>query len=123
MNRHDQIEYKRLKINILKSARQSLICLPINYMCGICRSIDMVPGTGSRGREAKRDLTEYIRKALNKSPYLWKWVYFHTGGRKGFLRWHDRNDTDDAALRLTRLAWIDWMVQCLEEDIAKLKGT
>ncbi len=62
-------------------------------------------------------LRDFITKSLGSHPWLSSWISCQKG-MAGQLEQAQMDGTYREKLTTTRLAWIDWMITCLEEDIA-----
>lgn len=100
---------RKQKIEALTLARA--IVGKRSYKSGICYALRRVMDTNPRLKGACSYLIGYISRALGNSAYLEGWLY--------------RKVTDTylyspkarPKVNRTRLAWIDWMIACYEEDI------
>lgn len=100
------INNKQIKIDLLKSAKELVangtepwICCAIDYAAFVKRVCTPA-----------QQLRKYIHAALDEET-------FYTGWLK-----QNGHPYDAHSAKQGRLAWIDWMVACLEEDINELKG-
>lgn len=114
------IKEKEIKIALLKRAKHYVQC---GTARGICAAItgaeDWIDKDKYGGNTYKLgfSLVNYISNALGEHSYLESWVV----AQQGF---HIRDDKRmKARMKATRLAWIDWMISCLQEDVDKLRNT
>jgi hypothetical protein len=106
MAKKDSKEMLQNKIAALRKAR-SRIRGGIRHW--ICIALDDVGGQNPKLRNACTELIRYIAKALGRHSLLSDWV--HSRPHKFYVSWDD--------MQRNRLQWIDWMIACLEEDLAE----
>jgi len=78
---------------------------------GICSAIW---GCSDKTHNVREYLTKYISRVLKSNIYLEGWL-----NDKGIRIYYNLEDIKK--LKKTRLAWLDWMIACYDEDIAKLE--
>ena len=77
--------------------------------CTICGALALVGDSESELRVACFKLESYVRCALGSSVYLEKWC-----ARNGFPEY---STVTALSAKPARLRWIDWMIECLKEDL------
>lgn len=77
-----------------------------------------------RGFTARIALTGYIGRVLGRHSYYPRWLYEkQTGMRPGLSDYPAWMKNNREGVKQGRLAWIDWMIKCLQEDLkAKAKA-
>lgn len=113
------------KIAALKEAKR---VIQDNYACprrpnasgssGICRALGVYAvacSYESIKSKAVRELKSYISDALGIHSFLNGWVQRNS-------RLSSYPDSNNPKMVQTRLNWIDWMINCLEEDERNNKG-
>lgn len=113
----DYIQDRQLKIRLLKVASRRVkdgycICNALSCAIPMVRRLDT---NVLEIYEAVAELKKYIMKALGPSTYYHDWI----------MNYHRElwRATPTFNFRLGRLAWINWMIACYEEDIANYKET
>ncbi len=102
------------KIAALRTARELLKSSSDYYVNGICQHLPH--------NSAGLYMRKYITASLVPYPFISGWLRHHEGKavRASVVK-YDVKGALNAKLKETRLAWIDWMIACLEEDIANGK--
>lgn len=102
-------EYIKEKIEILKTVKKLIrtrkskgLCFAIKY-CNIPHSYDIAEAHDIA--EARRQLSNYIKEALNNHAWLEFWQYSNGFGYR-----------TDAQLVKDRIAWVDWIIRELEKQ-------
>lgn len=113
----DYIQDRKLKIRLLKVASRKVkdghcICDALSCAIPMVRRLD---ANALEIYEVVAELKQYIMKALGSSTYYAGWLMNH---HLDFWR-----ATPTFNFRLGRIAWINWMIACYEEDIANYKET
>lgn len=106
----DKIDNKKLKIEALKKAK-NIVEKP-SYNAGICSALWHY---NTCSYDIANQLTNYISRSLSGSNYLEGWL---TRNLPANAKVYDNRKK----VKATRLAWIDWMIACLQEDIDKLQA-
>lgn len=94
------------KIEILKLARYRIHKRENDFLCETLR---VVARNNRDLMFAYLNLVSYIGKELGRHEYLRNWVVHN----------QPKLDTNYSAMRIYRLKWVDWMIACLEEDLAE----
>lgn len=103
-----------VKIDLLKKARVLLAARPSKPAVGICWALDRAADADPAPNilKAADELANYISDAIEPYSYLPSWIRHRTGV---VIQWAGEEDLQ--RLLTTRLAWIDWMINCYEEDM------
>lgn len=119
-----RIDSKELKIKLLKSAKGFL---RDDYTSGICDALSnaVLYKNGHSYNDCKEwtacnELTSYISRALGVYSWYPKWV--REKHKDANLQYIFNYSKFNKQIKKSRKAWIDWMINCLQEDIDKLKG-
>lgn len=93
------------KVEILKEARRLIKTRAEDFVCVAIRMshVEAPP-------EDYHQLRKWIRSMLEGHYVLDDWVEENVPGATEVYLWKEK-------LRVTRLAWIDWMIQQLEEKL------
>jgi hypothetical protein len=113
MAKKDSIKMLEAKIAVLQQARKEFNTVRCSGICtAIHTSIDW--DSPIKFHNAGLSLLEYIKESLEYSLYLEDWLKKN----KPHINRSDKN------MKEYRLQWIDWMIACLQEDLAsKLSKT
>lgn len=107
------INNRKAKIQVLRAAYRHISIHPND---GICAALLYAVGEpelkGTVARSVGEELRLYVMRALEGAVYYDNWLK-----RNGY----HHNALSPHMRRQGRLAWINWMIQCYEEDIAKCK--
>ena len=101
------------KIDALKLARRLIASGDISHLC---TALDRIAHADDRLVTAVYELKRYINKMLDggSSSTLGEWQRQH-GIRP--MKWiPSESRASKLQYRRDRLAWIDWMIRCLQED-------
>ena len=115
------IKNKSLKIEALQHARKLIQNGDEEYICHALNEFayaSLLGGVVDRREDVVRNLKQYIRQVFNTeySYYcLEDWLAKEKICTKT-IAYKYRHKA-----RQTRLNWIDWMITCLSEDVAKLE--
>ncbi len=94
----------------LLEAREGILSEEHQFLC-------VAVGTGT---EEGSEICNYIQKLLGSCFTLDKWVGFSLGfTQKDYIKFLDLPERKDK-MRITRLAWIDWMLE--NEEMFKEKA-
>jgi hypothetical protein len=104
------------KLVMLRAARRELetsrgICAALN------RAGTMYPSAGHL--KAVKHLRRYVERSLQGYSFLESWLV-HKGHVDVYTDMWSK--AGRAKMLRTRQAWVDWMIACYEEDLAKQKG-
>lgn len=108
---------QKAKIDALQKVRARLVGMFEAYgqSSGICGRLESLYASGEISWTVCIQLKAYVQKALEGYVWLPLWAEAHGADI------NDAKPDKDARLHATRLAWIDWMIQCYEEDLAALQ--
>jgi hypothetical protein len=112
MAKKDSIKMLKAKIAVLQQAKKRFntggypgICSAITFSYDYC---------DSEQEKAAKELKNYISKQLQDYLYLNGWLRNN----------RPKVSTSEFSMKKHRLQWIDWMIACLQEDLAsKLSKT
>lgn len=120
----EKITDKQLKIKLLQSAKKYL---KESYTSGICGALNnaVLRKNGysydnSKEWTACRELKNYISRTLGKHGWYSSWV--RDNCEKANFQYNSSSTKFNKQVKKSRKAWVDWMINCLQEDIDKLKG-
>jgi hypothetical protein len=107
MAKKDSVKMLEVKIEVLKRARAMI---KTGYYGGICSALTFCYSFDEMAKFslAAYELRKYIGAKLGSSVYLESWLE----------RKKPNLDRSDSNMKKYRLQWIDWMIVCLQEDLA-----
>jgi hypothetical protein len=103
MSKNDTREQLEKKINLLKRAKKHVR----GGLTGICYGL--LSSYKRNDRDEAHALKNYIMRSLDGHTWLTGWL-----SANGF-------DTSEKYVIKARRDWIDWMIQCLQEDLATFR--
>lgn len=118
----DYIQYRKLKILLLARAKDRILAEGDVFICDALRSIcindplihNLSEYSSLDIHEAIGELRQYIRNAILPFAYYHEWLCLK---QNTFCFDHMRLQE----FKQGRIAWINWMIACYEEDIANYK--
>lgn len=105
------------KIKVLQLAR-AVVARP-KYKAGLCYALSLACSNQRQLWPAAAHMKKYVTRVLGPNMFLEGWLRRNAG-----VQVYHSYDTprNRRKMRATRLAWIDWMIQCYKEDLAKEGG-
>jgi len=98
----------KTKILLLEKAKKLIESGRSYYICWALSDVSHYHEFGAIGVAS---FCDYIGKALKGESRLEDWLYVY----------HPKFEQTASNIRKLRMKWIDWMIECLEEDLAKLE--
>ncbi len=111
-------ELRQTKIEMLKYAKRAIQQGRVDLICVAITSAfhsKVVKSSYSLKIRAENDLHRYIRKALCGELFYSSWAHAKFKDKYYKVPYEKRMKM----LKQGRINWINWMIQCLEEDEAK----
>lgn len=133
MARRDSVGLLKAKIALLKGT-VDILKKDISTAIPLCSTITTVQNKLTHESKslveknilfnARENLHNYIDKRLGRShAYYTSWAMDKLNLNTGDYYFHPRRDDFVKQGQLGRIAWANWMIQCLEEDLkAKQNG-
>jgi hypothetical protein len=119
----EKIKLLQTKIKMLQGARRRIRTGHTRFVCYAITNEreSMLLKNWELAGQASHDLKRYIEKVLGLSAYLDGWI----ARKRPKINKTFKNRPQDQVqtrMRAIRIQWIDWMIDCLKEDLQQLRA-